>query len=251
MRGSRRYLWSCWVYPQSFCSCLSMVCVALLNVQGYYCPVGSQSPYQNPCRPGTYCPVSSFNETLCPAGTWNPFFRNISSAACQVCPPGSYCPHEAVGDLFNYTCLGGYFCPAGSINSTGGFGIGPTLVCPTGYYCPPGTQYATQYPCPAGRYNTRTTMSFFDNCTISPVGSWSPVNSTNYILCIPSTYNAFANQTTVASCLACPAGYYCPNYGVTSFSAFPCTAGYFCPLYSTKSTGGSGASLLCPAGFYW
>lgn len=43
--------------------------------------------------------------------------------------------------------------------------------------------------------------------------------------CRAGSYGSLPGQ---ASCLPCPAGYYCPE-NITSYSGYPCPAGFYCP----------------------
>jgi hypothetical protein len=72
------------------------------------------------CNQNKYCPVGSFKEIPCPAGTYT---TGQGSSACIQCPAGSYCL-EGVG---SQPCPTGSFCPAGSSLPTG---------CPIGMSCP-------------------------------------------------------------------------------------------------------------------
>jgi len=81
-----------------------------------------------------------------------------------------------------------------------------------GHYCPNGTEYGTQYPCPAGTYN-------------------------------PST-----QRTSVTECIDCPGGEYCEGVG-NSAPTGNCTAGWYCSGGSdspnTTTHGGK-----CQPGYY-
>lgn len=72
------------------------------------------------CNQNKYCPVGTFKEIPCPAGTYT---TGTGSSTCIQCPAGSYCL-EGVGPQ---ACPTGSFCPAGSSLPTG---------CPTGMSCP-------------------------------------------------------------------------------------------------------------------
>ena len=62
------------------------------------------------CPPGSFCPPSSLNATLCPAGT----FSSASGAtACQQCPGGHYCP-IGTSSWARLNCGRGNYCPDGS-----------------------------------------------------------------------------------------------------------------------------------------
>ena len=41
-----------------------------------------------------------------------------------------------------------------------------------GYYCPQATQYATQFPCPAGTFSNRTNLQNVTQCTTCLAGQY-------------------------------------------------------------------------------
>ena len=77
------------------------------------------------------------------------FFNLLTLTCCAkldiyffiVYIPGYYCDNsiEPIGDLTNYTC-------------------------PLGHYCPGLTEYDNQYPCPSGTFNNRTGMVNSSDC---------------------------------------------------------------------------------------
>ena len=86
--------------------------------------------------------------------------------------------------------------------------------CPVGYYCLNGTEFSTQYACPAGTYN-------------------------------PSTRLEREGQ-----CLDCPAGKYCETPGLDTWTG-DCQAGYWCILASDSDTPTDGVTgRECPEGKY-
>ena len=68
---------------------------------GYYCPAGTESPYQFPCKKGTYNPITN-SETI---------------EACLECTAGQYCSQEGLSAVTG-ACSPGYYCPLGSSEST-------------------------------------------------------------------------------------------------------------------------------------
>lgn len=56
-----------------------------LCAAGYYCPAGSSidRTESRRCRKGYFCPAGSFNETICPAGTYQ---NDQGQSACIDCP---------------------------------------------------------------------------------------------------------------------------------------------------------------------
>ena len=88
----------------------------------YYCVNKDRA---DPCPVGRYCPGNTgFNQSLCPAGTYNPTEMLMDETECTQCDGGSYCE---VPGLWNVSgpCNGGYYCQSGvntaapSNNNTG------------------------------------------------------------------------------------------------------------------------------------
>ena len=61
-----------------------------------------------------------------------------------------------------------------------------------GYWCPLGTQYLTQYPCPAGSWSNLTNLIVESDCYVCPKG-W---------FCLKGA----SSPTGI-----CPTGHYCPS----------------------------------------
>jgi hypothetical protein len=80
----------------------------------------------------------------------------------------------------------------------------PMTLCPVGSYCVAGVQTE----CPAGKYSTQT------------------------------------GATSASACLACPAGFFCPQ-GTSDYAANLCSAGYYCPEGSS-----TGTTIACSTGTY-
>ena len=86
--------------------------------------------------------------------------------------------------------------------------------CPVGYYCLNGTEFSTQYACPAGTYNPSTRLEREDQC------------------------------------LDCPAGKYCETPGLDTWTG-DCQAGYWCILASDSATPTDDVTgSECPEGKY-
>lgn len=100
------------------------------------------------------------------------------------------------------------------------------IKCEPGHYCPASTTHTRQYPCVGGKYNPNR------------------------------------QSTSDAACLACSAGFYCPE---GAYRMFNCPSGYFCGpntenylltpclagTYRILQGGTvSGDCLACPAGMY-
>jgi len=72
----------------------------------------------DPCPKGRYCPGNTgFNQSLCPAGTYNPAEMLMAESECEQCDGGYYCD---VAGLFNMTgpCAAGYYCQSGVNTAT-------------------------------------------------------------------------------------------------------------------------------------
>ena len=74
------------------------------------------------------------------------------------------------------------------------------------------------------------------------MGYYCPVGSTVPIPCGAGTYS---NVSGLATCLACPAGYYCLQ-GANTFIDTPCPSGRYCPEGTTF-----GDEFRCPRGSYY
>eukprot|EP01022_Parablepharisma_sp_SALTPOND_P014589 TRINITY_DN199_c1_g1_i1.p1 TRINITY_DN199_c1_g1~~TRINITY_DN199_c1_g1_i1.p1 ORF type:complete len:4309 (-),score=431.50 TRINITY_DN199_c1_g1_i1:34-12960(-) len=200
----------------------------------HYCPEGSAEAFD--CPPGYYCPSEEIQEpTLkCNAGYYcikaAISATETNSAYGIRCPTGHYCPEGtpepipcppgtyrndqggvAVGSC--YACFEGYYCPRrGSTTYSNG--------CPAGYYCPSGTGKLAQYPCEPGYM--------------------CPPGSPDHVLCPDNYYQPLPVQ---ASCLPCPARFYCQNANaVDAQTPKICPAGSYCP--------GEHLPIPCSAGTY-
>lgn len=225
---------------------------------GHYCPSGTNSSTQFPCPAGTFinvttgvsmadcvacptghfCPAASESPTPCSVGTYNPTPNAYtdgmitssllvsSHPACTSCDAGMYCPttglsaatlqcapgsYSAAGASACSACPEGYFCPSFATTPLGG--TLPPTQCPPGYYCQAGQSVGTTNGCVGGTY--------------CPAGSSVALN------CPLGTYNALTLSTSLAACLACPAGSYCKE-GETGVSG-PCAPGHYCPLRSSTA----------------
>lgn len=103
--------------------------------------------------------------------------------------------------------------------------------CQAGYYCPSKTEYATQYPCPQGKYNNFTDKEAESDCLVCPAGSVCEFIGTS--------------DTTAT---VCTSGYYClegSSYSIPESSTYGgmCAPGQYCP-------GGSGTANACDGGSY-
>ena len=223
---------------------------------GYYCPEGSKVPIQTACPPGTvgnmYGAYSVTQCDKCPPGFYCGYATNYVNNPPKPCPAGYYCP-IGTESAIHHPCLAGTYnaktrvegsheclvCPAGyyCLNATSTFP--PPNVCPAGFYCPRGTQFASQYSCPAGTYMGTTQATNLGSCLMCPKGKYCPLATTTPVNCPAGTYMDELGATdagpgTYSSCKPCPAGYYSSSPG--SFSCTAAAAGYFTYEGATSQT---------------
>jgi len=146
------------------------------------CPEMGTSDLLVDCSTGKYCPEGSSVGVSCPKGTYNNEYNRKNASECKACDPGSYC---AAAGLTAATgpCKAGHFCMAGAQEETPPTVVGVSSYgkCPTGHYCPAGT--AWPLPCPVG------------------------------------TFRSEDSGTSLSSCQACTAGYYCSLSGQSNATA--------------------------------
>ena len=135
---------------------------------GHYCPEGTQTATAVPCRSGTYI---SLPMDAVDGGDGVHF--NDDESDCTPCPATFYCAEAVDGS---------------------GRGADTYYTCPTGYYCPIGSQYAFQYPCPAGKFNDQTGQDDQYDCQDCTPGHYCPQASSYMTECEPGTYNPNANE---------------------------------------------------------
>ena len=209
--------------------------------QGHYCVRGSHEPvrcdsgsYQDEtgqsrckgCPPAYFCdntiaPVTLYNDSLCPAGSYCPQGTRFSIE--YLCPIGTFGDLEGLQNISQCTpCTPTMYCSAQGLTA-------PTGKCSAGYFCISGASSATPEEgenaniCPRGFYCTNATS----NPTPCPIGTYS--NMTGLLN---------SNQ-----CTPCDGGYYCNDTGQTEPSGL-CSPSYYCPLGSS-----SYMQEICPSGF--
>lgn len=220
--------------------------------EGYYCPSGS--PYATPCPSGTFGNAQGLevvaNCTPCTGGSYCD--GTALTAPTGLCAPGYYCSGgsdspKPTNSTMGGICDSGGYCPAGSqapvacppgsylANVTGSRSADDCIACIPGYYCS-GAQVGTTAQCEAGWYCTGGSISSRQHAT--PPGHYSPQGSVEPIPCDAGTYSAQSNK---GACDPCPAGFYCPDVGMTSYT--DCPVGHFCDQ-------GSYTPSPCPRGTY-
>jgi hypothetical protein len=258
-------------------------CPSAASNQVESCPAGTYSPAGEslclPCPEGYMCSTPDASPAACGAGTYAP----PASTVCIACPAGYYCASSQTGvatatiplicpvgtwspggQSSCQPCTAGYYCSAGS--------TGPTPsgdLCPMGYYCPVSASFTpnrvVRTSCGAGnRGNKVGAVSFADGCetcptglicnsasttatsTPCPTGAYCPGGSSSTGTACPSgRYNPSPYGDGLASCLTCPAGFYCASRTTTPL---PCPQGVYCPTGTTNS--GASGPRNCPAGRY-
>lgn len=226
---------------------------------GFYCTIGAleSNPTDNVtgniCPIGHYCPIGSSKPLPCNNGT---FMNHTGAPECYECPEGFYCTNRDRAD----PCPQGFYCPRGTgtgfipcpigkklylvlsnSNSSfilGTFGAAPQLskesdcsFCRGGYFCDVLGLPAPTGGCSSGFYCTQRVnitnpqpgvphTGIGGKCS---AGNECPENSTFPSPCPPGKY---APNEGLASCIECPAGYYCENSTVVPII---CPTGYICP----------------------
>lgn len=179
--------------------------------------------------------------------------RNVSE--CLDCPAGKRCLGD--GSTNPNDCPAGNYCQNGLVT-----------LCEAGYRCPAGSK--APQPCPYGTYQNSEGQSDCLTCparrycnisdnggtligTINPIdcdsGHFCPAGSGFQIPCPPGT---FSNSTRTLVCEICPAGYYCPDPGMTDVDdTYKCDPGFDClggAINKDQSDGVLGQ--ICPLGYY-
>ena len=186
---------------------------------GHYCPLGSHALTAVPCRSGTY-----ISQAMDAVDGGDGVHFNDHENDCEPCPATFYCDEQADGS---------------------GRDTDTYYTCPTGYYCPTGTQYAFQYPCPAGKYNDLTGQDDEYDCKVCEPGYYCPQAASYMIACEPGTYNPFSSGVSIQSCFECLPGYACPLAAMTNSTHYPCEDGHYCPPGTVWTK-----DYPCPAGKY-
>ncbi|CEM36103.1 unnamed protein product [Vitrella brassicaformis CCMP3155] len=229
---------------------------------GYWCPDGTDNP--SPCEPGTFGDTMGLTQasdcTNCTEGMYCDHYG--LTAPKGDCDPGFYCAGRAVSpaprdNITGNICSVGGFCPAGSSEPTacsegfynpfeGAKDNSSCITCPPGFYCDGVGAATASQPCeegfycpggaidPYGKTPTNSTNMTADE------GYYAPAGSSNQVPCPIGTYNDLTGQ---GSCTTCPAGYYCPDQGMSDVVGYECPQGSFCQVGSTSYQ-------PCPPGTY-
>ena len=225
---------------------------------GHYCLEGSPMPSR--CPPGTYQNLTTQSDCLtCPSGYFcDSTLSPVTSLENSLCPAGSYCPE---GTQYSIQ----FRCPPGTYsNATGLSEVSQCSLCSAGMYCPMFGQTSPNGPCHEGYYclygansSTPDQGVMADEC---PAGHYCPTGTITPVECPRGTYNPVTMAGSPSDCQNCPAGQYCNISGLIQPTEY-CDEGYFCPQGSTNSTSflcttghycpsSSGSPVPCPAGTY-
>lgn len=199
------------------------------------------------CVEGTTSSAGSDDISDCTASTCVAGKYCTPGSAALDCPIGTF--NTAAGGKFVWDactfCSAGYACKQVSQSSS------TTTPCDAGYFCPVSTEFARQFPCPAGTYSDLTYLTTASSCTTCTAGSFCVAGSTSTImqtcprgayctpgnkyshqdLCPAGTYLWTLGNDASTDCVACPVGRYCQR-GANWISGY-CAQGYFCPASST------------------
>jgi hypothetical protein len=193
---------------------------------GYFCPAGTLlnniGRISTQCNAGYYCPQGSYQQTACPAGTYNSYSGQISENNCLSCPAGTFNIFTGQTSIIN--CLQ---CSQGTIcNEKSAIPFN----CPANYYCPNPTQ---QIACPIGTFFNGESATNLSSCTPCQKGSFCSGNGLNAIPCEAGSYS---DKQGNSNCNDCPPGQFTNGPGAAS--CFPCPSdkfkGWWCASDSEK-----------------
>ena len=179
------------------------------------------------CPAGYFCPPGTHDPQACPGGTYNTEVGGGYEAdACAVCSPGRYCPEASTSD---------------------------GLPCPEGYYCPAGTSDTTWQPCPPGTFSNQTGYNSENDCILCPPGKYcegehntKPTGDCAVgFYCILGASTSMPNDNTTGA--PCVAGEYCAE---GSWQPEYCTPGFYCELGDPEPTGACDAGYYCTQGSF-
>lgn len=208
---------------------------------GFYCTGGAISSMPtdgttgNICSVGGYCPEGSSAAVACADGKYNKKKGSKTQDDCIDCPPGRYCSGTALSDPTGL-CTAGYYCTGGAStatqhSATAGYysleGYEAMIPCPAGTWAEADNADSCD-DCPAGKYCPNTGTGATGNLPIScPTGHYCLATSIAPIPCPLGTYNSAVEADGLDDCIACDAGKYCAEPGLSAVSG-DCTAGFKC-----------------------
>ncbi|CAM9191532.1 unnamed protein product, partial [Ectocarpus fasciculatus] len=206
--------------------------------EGHFCPAGTKYDIEFPCVGGTYAPSTGYsNCTLCPEGSYceRTATAHLTCTIGDYCPPGTWvpihCPNGTYGQLPGLSavsqcssCPGGRFCRGGVVAGL----CSPGYFCRDGQYDPSPSHDLSAYFAPEDQ------LQYIEQLEGAqcPPGHYCPENATIPLACQNNT-----------ACIACPAGYYCDDTGLSNFVHLPCPIAHYC-------TSGTSSPSPCPAGTF-
>ena len=243
---------------------------------GYYCvhnyEQNNTSATIHLCPPGFFCKNATGLDWIpCPPGSYSGDYGLSDVNQCKPCKPGMYC------NGYNLTsptgnCEAGYFCESAAIVKNP---INESIchddllfpvrgnVCPQGHFCPEASH--TPQICDAGSYQDTVGQSTCNPCIAGyfckegtiyidqnpcPSGYFCPPESKRPLPCPPGTFNNQTKAASEKSCVPCPGGLFCQDYGLIEPTG-PCKAGWYCSSGSKTATPSSGSGGdKCPSGHY-
>ena len=185
--------------------------------------------------------LSCYVGQQCPAGRFGNQTGLAALTDCPLCSSGWYCPVPGATKP-HAECTAGHYCKLGATSATPD-GESWGYKCPSGHYCPQGTP--TPQPCDKGTYQPMEGMcirsvlwSDFDFCQMKHLKCYIPgticrlSDRLHGMRCLLSLCDChilmlIVGKAAAADCVACDAGEYCQNSGMTNTSG-PCDAGYYC-----------------------
>lgn len=236
-------------------------------IEGWYCPAGSVSPYQNACGdPSTYCPASSAAPTPVSPGYYTvasfdnetafdmPNGENhlgLRHTMQTLCPPGYYC----LTDGLAYACPPGRYGAASGLTASSCSGS-----CQAGHYCEEASIVATSALCGSEDRFCREGSGAPEVArdgyyTIDGEGaegaylgtvdtrSWERKCEPGYYclagaraMCAPGYYGGLFRETRQQCQGGCREGYYCPEGSTTPTEVECGDASRYCPANTSIPT---------------
>lgn len=194
------------------------LCSGYCDINGYYCPAGSVSPYMKACgNSNVICPKSTITPLLVRPGYYT------SDPKLELCSPGKY--RNWTGLSKDHTIHTSSSMPTSNI-------IPICQLCPLGTYKP-------------------NSGDNFNDC--KPCNSNHSISTLNRVTCecltiLDENYNAIYNIKTdncdiytKSNILLLDESYYEGNSSFTRYEEYECEPGFFCV---------DGLRYICPAGYY-
>ena len=126
-------------------------------------------------------------------------------------------------------CLAGYYC-----DGTGN--VIPSKKCREGFWCRGGSPEEMPIDQPYG--------------TDCPNGSYCPTGTPSPMQCPKGTYQPYRRKIQVEDCVACDAGKFCDNTGLSAVSG-NCQRGFFCNNSAIQKNPQDGVTgNICPVGSF-